>query len=443
MSAPRTRETSFEEALEHIAAEATVWVRAAAAVDYTGGWHVRLVEITSGAPAPSWQSRDWTYPAAIFSGFVANGQPVAEWLEAGGIELIDHQFRLPGLNRQRLTWDHYQSAPFSSSYERLEWPVTETTLSMYSSQGQEPQGNLIAEDDSPSFLSFYVAAASFFWLDRQPTGGTVTQGIMYRHQDLRGRINGVRITTGAVEVEVEGSELDGMMVELPGDAPGPRQSISLPAGHQGSHKVEFELERGLPPGTWALLCRGIEWVDQRNLSVTRARGNEAGVEFVLDAATRLEALVGGRERQNVEFKRQVPGDEDNKRQIMKAVCAFANGNGGSLLIGVDDDRELVGVDERAVSKIADQPTNMVSAWVEPKPPIDFATLPIPDSEKVVLEMVVGAGATLHGCGRPAETRVPYVRYHGTCERATTYEMAQIVQGRTAGAGNSFLANLGR
>jgi len=340
-----------------------------------------------------------------------------------------------------LTWDHYQSVPFSSSYEKLAWPVTETTFSIPTSQGQEPQGILMAEDGSPSFLSFYVAAACFFWMDRQPSGGTVTQGIMYRHQDLRGRINGVRITTGSVEVEVEGSDLDGMMVELPGDAPGPFQTISVPAGHQGSRKVGFELERGLPPGTWALLRRGAEWVDKRNLSVTWARGNEAGVQFVPDAATRLEALVGGRERQNVEFKRQVPGDDDNKRQIMKTVCAFANGNGGSLLIGVDDDRELVGIDERAASKIADQLTNIVSAWVEPKPPIDFATLPIPDSEKVVLEMVVGAGDTLYGCGRPGETRVPYVRYHGSCERATTYETARIVQARTAGAANSFLPHL--
>ena len=321
MSAPTTRETSFEEGLKHIASEPQVWVRAAAAVDYSGVWQVRLVEITSGDAPPSWQSRNWIYPEAIFSGFIAEGQLLAEWLEAGEIDLVGRQFQLPDLNKQRLTWDRYQSAPFSSSYEKLAWPVSETTVSMLGIQGQEPQGILMAEDGSPSFLRFYVAAACFFWLDRQPTAGALTQGIMYRHQDIRGRINGVRITTGSVEVEVEGSDLDGMIVELPGDVPGPQQTVSMPTGHEGSHQVGFELERGLPPGTWALLRRGTDWVDQRNLSIPWARRNEAGVEFVLDAATRLEALVGGRERQNVEFKRQVPGDDENKRQIMKAVCA--------------------------------------------------------------------------------------------------------------------------
>ncbi|HMK96363.1 MAG TPA: hypothetical protein VK425_02390, partial [Acidimicrobiales bacterium] len=84
MSAPTTRETSFEEGLKHIASEAQAWVRAAAAaVDYGGVWQVRLVEITSGDAPPSWQSRNWIYPEAIFSGFAADGQFLAGWLETG------------------------------------------------------------------------------------------------------------------------------------------------------------------------------------------------------------------------------------------------------------------------------------------------------------------------------------------------------------------------
>jgi hypothetical protein len=63
--------------LKHIASEAQVWVRAAAAVDYSGVWQVRLVEITSGEAAPSWQSRNWINPEAIFSGFVSDGQVLA------------------------------------------------------------------------------------------------------------------------------------------------------------------------------------------------------------------------------------------------------------------------------------------------------------------------------------------------------------------------------
>jgi predicted HTH transcriptional regulator len=100
-----------------------------------------------------------------------------------------------------------------------------------------------------------------------------------------------------------------------------------------------------------------------------------------DVATRLEALVGGREREQVEFKRQLPKADADKRQVMKSVCAFANGNGGSLLVGVDDDRELIGLEPQAVAKVRDQLTQMVSTWIEPKPAINFQDLPVPDSER--------------------------------------------------------------
>jgi hypothetical protein len=43
---------------------------------------------------------------------------------------------------------------------------------------------------------------------------------MYRHQDTRGRVRSIRISEAEVVVEVEGSAIGGMIVELAGDAPG-------------------------------------------------------------------------------------------------------------------------------------------------------------------------------------------------------------------------------
>lgn len=45
MSAPTTRNTSYEQALDHIASETQVWVRVAGVRDYNGIWQVRLAEI--------------------------------------------------------------------------------------------------------------------------------------------------------------------------------------------------------------------------------------------------------------------------------------------------------------------------------------------------------------------------------------------------------------
>ena len=426
MTAPSSRTTTFEEALEHIAAEPVVWVRLAAARDDAGNWQARLLELTSGDAPPSWEQKVWEYPAALLGGHILSGPEVVSGLQSKTLQLGAHTVVLPEMINQ-VTWERRQSRS-PAAYEALDWPLTETTLSMMTSGMPEPQGPLVSAVDAPPFVSFYAAGACFFWLNRQPGGGQLSQGVMYRHQDTRGRIKTVRIADDAVEVEVEGTDLDGLLVELPGDAPGPVEHIWRRYGTE-PQTARFALKEGLPSGSWVLLRRGSEWLDRRFLSLPYARGNEAGVEIVVEAATKVEALVSSRERQQVEFKQQLPKDDESKLKVMKTVCAFANGHGGSVLVGVDDDRNLVGVDARSVDRLRDQLTQMVGSWVEPRPIVAFDVLPITDSDMVVLELSVEAGTTLYGCGRPGEVRFPYVRHYGITERATVAEIMAIVQAR--------------
>jgi predicted HTH transcriptional regulator len=43
------------------------------------------------------------------------------------------------------------------------------------------------------------------------------------------------------------------------------------------------------------------------------------------------------ESQTLDFKRTIPGKDDrSKNEFLKDVCAFANGNGGDLLYGIDE-----------------------------------------------------------------------------------------------------------
>lgn len=429
MTAPTTRTTNTEAALEHIAAEPVVWVRVAAGRDDAGALQARLLELASGEAPPSWEQKEWDYPTALFAAQMEAGSTVAACLNSKTLQIGTHDIALPELTTVA-TWERRQSRS-PAPYESLKWPVTETTLSMSVGNTVEPQGHLVSDGDAPSFISFYAAGACFFWLDRQSGGGSLNQGVMYRHQDTRGRINAVRIANDAVEVDVEGTDLDGVLVELPGDVPGPTERIWRRHGTE-LQTARFQLKERLPSGSWVLLRRGSEWLDRRFLSVPYARGNEAGVGIVVDAATKLEAMVTRRERQQVEFKQQLPKDDETKSKVMKTVCAFANGLGGSLLLGVDDDRNLIGVDERSVDRLRDQLTQMIGSWVEPRPAGTFDILPIADSDKVVLELWVEPGVALYGCGRPGEVRTPYVRHHGITEKATTSEITAIVQARMPG-----------
>ena len=55
----------------------------------------------------------------------------------------------------------------------------------------------------------------------------------------------------------------------------------------------------------------------------------------------IKDLVNGGEGYNVDFKRNVPS---KVRELTEEVCSFLNAAGGYLLIGVNDNNEIVGAE---------------------------------------------------------------------------------------------------
>ena len=70
-------------------------------------------------------------------------------------------------------------------------------------------------------------------------------------------------------------------------------------------------------------------------------------------------------------------DYDKKRELeirrpkswCKSVCAFANGNGGSLIFGIADDDTLVGVED--VHKTGEKFSEIIKQKIDPIPPFYF------------------------------------------------------------------------
>jgi hypothetical protein len=198
----------------------------------------------------------------------------------------------------------------------------------------------------------------------------------------------------------------------------------------GTDTATFPIQDHLPSGAWILLKSGGDWLDRRFLTQPWTRTTEVGVEVIVEPRTRLEAFVADRETDRVEFKRAVPSDDTGKAKVMKTVCAFANGSGGSLLFGIDDDQQLPGVPAQIVGRLRDQLTQVVGSWIEPRPRIDFEVLPIGEGESVVLELQVSPGRGLYGCARRGDTPVVYVRHLATTVRARPGEIEAIVRSRS-------------
>lgn len=99
----------------------------------------------------------------------------------------------------------------------------------------------------------------------------------------------------------------------------------------------------------------------------------------------IEEIFRG-ESKDLEFKEKLP--EDSKK-YMKTIVAFSNGEGGRLIIGVNDDREVVGVEQTAVFSMIDKITNAISDSCEPLIIPDIAPRAVGDKTVIVVEISAG------------------------------------------------------
>jgi predicted HTH transcriptional regulator len=75
-------------------------------------------------------------------------------------------------------------------------------------------------------------------------------------------------------------------------------------------------------------------------------------------------LLAAPESRTLEFKEKMP----SALAIAKTVCAFSNGAGGSMIIGIRDrDRALIGIDELEISDVEEQAANITYEMLEPIP----------------------------------------------------------------------------
>lgn len=435
MPAPKASTSSINEALAHIRSEPVVWIRLAAmrkALGYgTGGWEQMMLDLVSGQAPPNWEPLYWRYPKALFIASSQRGERVARWLLQQHVNLYGADVALPELV-EPVQWDRRDSRSTSSSYQALPWPTTVTTFGGVA-RGQDTGAGVLVEEGSPSFPSFYSAASYVFNIGQSIGGGRATAAPTYRHQDTSARINRVQIVPheDLVRVEIEGDGLDGSLVELGGDVPGPVAPLS---GEQ-LQSLDLPIAGGVPGGAFVLVHKGGRWLDRRFLNRQYYREESPGVEYVMEPSTRLQAFIFGREGPQVDFKVEVP-DRRNVHtilQVMKSVSAFANERGGVILFGVNDEEESVGISAVDLDSTKNHLTDLVSSWVEPRPKITFEEFPIEgQSERMVLGLHIEPGPDVpYMAGQPGRTKIIYIRNHSQSVPARQHEIQRMVQSKTS------------
>jgi hypothetical protein len=410
------------EVFDLLEATAPVFVRYGASAG-SDGWELRFLDVTTGEAPPSWRPTIWRYPSALFVACETAGLTAAHWLRSGQIG----EEAIPVQLHEQASVERRDSA-FEGALEQLEWPFVEWRLTSQRTLNSVVQEELVG-DGVPSFASFDVAVAAL--LGVQLTRWNLS-GSEYtvRVQDRRGRFERVVLGAGSLVATVSGDDLDGTAVELAGERPGP--AIVLADGQE--QDVSFPLPDGLPAGAWLLIKQGTEWLDRRYLGWPYAGARPRGVEIVVSPEAQLEALVSAGENSSLEFKRELPtAKPESIRKVLKTAAAFANGAGGTILFGVDNDGVMIGLDETNLRVRADDRlAQIVKAWVHPLPPYELTWLPLPDGSGRVLALELQPGPRPpYAAGTGPENLVYYVRRGATTFAVMPDEIRAIVLARGA------------
>jgi len=181
------------------------------------------------------------------------------------------------------------------------------------------------------------------------------------------------------------------------------------------------------------LKSGAEWLDFRPLNQWGGvLSPDVEMELPRDPAAELSHLATRGEGPFLEYKEKLPDTKDEKRKVFKTIVAFANGGGGSVVFGIEDETKLIkglpgkpSVERRRLS-------DLVRDLVSPSPRVSIEAGDIDGRHLLVLHVQPGGG-TIHALIIDGNKPEYYVRRDATTFYARPDEL-QAIAARPADAG---------
>jgi hypothetical protein len=278
----------------------------------------------------------------------------------------------------------------------------------------------VGADATPSFPAFAGAFNAFFYDQYASSGmGNPQLNTANIHVvDDRARIRRVRVRPASVDVWLAGSELRNTVVELNGAEY--RTVVEVEKS-----RVVIPLPDGLPSEAWIWLKSSAEWLDFRPLNQW---GNvvspDVEMDLPQDPAAELSHLTTRGEGQFLEYKEKLPDTRDEKRKVFKTVVAFANGAGGSLVFGIEDETKRIKGLRGKPSVERRRLTDLVRDLVSPSPRVRIEDGYIDGHHLLVLHVQPGGG-TIHALVADGNKPEYYVRRDGTTFYARPDELQAI------------------
>lgn len=103
----------------------------------------------------------------------------------------------------------------------------------------------------------------------------------------------------------------------------------------------------------------------------------------------LGFLIAGGEGLHAEFKREIPTTPEPRTKVLKTVVAFASGEGGTIVFGVDDELQPVGLDPAAMDLYMRTVSSMIRDSAAPEPTYNLRTAELDGHALLIVEVTPG------------------------------------------------------
>ncbi|MEV0695683.1 ATP-binding protein [Streptomyces sp. NPDC050388] len=373
-------------------------------------WRLHHGQVTLDDNAPL-KDRAWRYSTATFLELRLPGPTVAALLRGDGQDV--HGLRVVSPDPVSSSASTYRLRG-QEEWGRVTtpWPRTEWTINRDTSAPQPGHGLLVG--GGPSFLNFDQALSAF--LHQRPHDSTAGRADLWRIvlPQRAGWFAQITIGPDLLTAVVDGEALNGAVLELSWAAGNQSQSVD------GADTYRFPLPHGLTHESLLMLRREDLWLDWRSFPApTYGRARDASVVWE-QPGPELDILLANGEGQYLECKREVP-EGDSRKKMLKTIAAFASQDGGTVLIGVRDDLQVVGLPEGAnVDKQVLQVVGMIRDNLEPVPA--YETRVIDHDGKTVLAIEVSGGGQMYAY-RDGQRAEFYVRVGPNTVPARHHEIA--------------------
>ena len=346
------------------------------------------------------------YGEVVFLKAVLDGNHVADWLMGGSGEVGGLTFAVPEPTTS-CSWQRWESRRHAHYGTLFATPHTEYEVLSQDQPDRPWPVTVLAGAGLPFFPDVNVAAASLlFAVHSMPGGRTIPSEMMLvRIAHREAYFEKVRASATSIVASVLGEDLDDVYLQV--SSAGDRHEARV--GEPGDIRVPVSGASSID--TWVALTRGQECLDFRTIS-SRWPDSTAQGDVVYepeDLNERLDLMRRGGENETVEFKEAIPKGDG----VPRAVAAFANGSGGTIIIGIQDRTgEVAGVPDPALCQ--DGLASVVRNKVRPSPKYKLFTCTLQGRALVAMRVeprddrpygVTGTGGIRYYVRRGATNRV--------------------------------------